>query len=66
MQRNANGGNCAGKVPANSEKGTGIALRNVAERLERFYGFGSGIDIVSKPDEGTCVTLRLARAAVHD
>ena len=66
LQRNANGGNCAGKVPASSEKGTGIALRNVAERLERFYGFGSGIDIVSKPDEGTCVTLRLARAAVHD
>ena len=48
------------------EKGTGIALRNVAERLERFYGFGSGIDIVSKPGEGTCVTLKLARAAVHE
>lgn len=47
-------------------KGMGIALRNVAERLERFYGFGSGIDIVSKPDEGTCVTLRLARAAIHE
>ena len=49
-----------------SEKGTGIALRNVAERLERFYGFGSGIEIVSKPKAGTCVTLRLARAAVHE
>ena len=51
---------------SSSEKGTGIALRNVAERLERFYGFGSGIDIVSRPDEGTCVTLRLARAAIHE
>ena len=48
------------------EKGTGIALRNVAERLERFYGFDSGIDIMSKPGEGTCVTLRLARTAAHD
>ena len=48
------------------EKGTGIALRNVAERLERFYGFDSGIDILSKPGEGTCVTLRLARTAAHD
>lgn len=48
------------------EKGTGIALRNVAERLERFYGFDSGVDIVSKPGEGTCVTLRLARAATHE
>lgn len=49
-----------------NDRGTGIALRNVAERLERFYGFDSGVDIVSKPGEGTCVTLRLARAAVHE
>ena len=51
---------------SDEEKGTGIALRNVAERLERFYGFDSGIDIMSKPGEGTCVTLRLARTAAHD
>lgn len=58
---------CVGGISeARDERGTGIALRNVAERLERFYGFGSGVDIVSKPGEGTCVTLRLARAAVHD
>lgn len=42
--------------------GTGMALRNVAERIERFFGTGSGVEIVSKPGEGTCVTLRLARA----
>lgn len=48
------------------EKGTGIALRNVSERLDRFYGYGSGLDIMSKPGEGTCVTMRLARAAVHE
>lgn len=44
-------------------RGTGMALRNVAERVERFFGVGSGVEIVSKPGEGTCVTLRLADAA---
>ena len=42
--------------------GTGMALRNVAERVERFFGVGSGVEIVSKPGEGTCVTLRLVGA----
>ena len=46
-----------------SAKGTGIALRNVAERLRRFYGEGSGVEIMSKPGEGTAVTLRLVGAA---
>lgn len=46
-----------------SAKGTGVALRNVAERLERFFGKGSGVEIMSKPGEGTCVTLRLAGVA---
>lgn len=44
-------------------EGTGIALRNVAERIERFYGPGSGIEIMSKLGEGTVVTLRLADSA---
>ena len=44
-------------------KGTGIALRNVAERVEHFFGQGSGVEIMSKPGVGTCVTLRLAGAA---
>ena len=39
---------------------TGIAIRNVQERLKRFFGGASGIEIVSRPDEGTVVTLRLA------
>lgn len=43
-------------------EGTGIALRNVAERIERFYGFGSGIEIMSSLGEGTVVTMRLADA----
>ena len=48
--------------PSDSSHGTGMALRNVAERIERFYGVGSGVEIVSKPGEGTCVTLRLGGA----
>ena len=48
------------RSPSDSSKGTGMALRNVAERIERFFGVGSGVEIVSKPGEGTCVTLRLA------
>ena len=47
---------------ASSGKGAGMALRNVAERIEKFFGVGSGVEIVSKPGEGTCVTLRLAGA----
>ena len=43
-------------------EGAGMALRNVAERIERFFGVGSGVEIVSKPGEGTCVTLRLVGA----
>lgn len=48
------------RSPSSPNQGTGMALRNVAERVERFFGVGSGVEIVSKPDEGTCVTLRLA------
>lgn len=52
-----------GSKPSGSGEGTGMALRNVADRIERFFGVGSGVEIVSKPGEGTCVTLRLADAA---
>ncbi len=44
--------------------GTGIALRNVADRVERFYGEGSGVEITSHPGEGTTVLLRLCDAAI--
>jgi len=49
--------------PSSSAKGTGIALRNVAERIELYYGIGSGVEIISRPGEGTCVTLRLVNVA---
>ena len=52
----------AEEAGSTKRRGAGMALRNVAERVERFYGLGSGVEIVSKPGSGTCVTLRLAGA----
>ena len=52
-----------GRGMSQSDKGTGIALRNVAERIERFFGMGSGVEIMSREGAGTCVTLRLVGAA---
>ena len=48
-----------------SGRGAGMALRNVAERVQRFFGAGSNVEIVSKPGEGTCVTLRLVGARLR-
>ena len=42
-----------------------MALKNVMERIERFYDPGSGVEVVSRPGEGTCVTLRLCGAATE-
>lgn len=52
----------SGPEAAQPGRGAGMALRNVADRIERFYDEGSGVEIVSKPGEGTCVTLRLGGA----
>lgn len=51
---------------SHESKGTGVALHNVAERIELSYGAGSGVEVSSKLGEGTCVTLRLADAAPLD
>ena len=53
----------AGPVGSGKKKGAGMALKNVMERVERFYDAGSGVEVVSRPGEGTCVTLRLCGAA---
>ncbi|WP_035425306.1 sensor histidine kinase [Atopobium fossor] len=47
---------------ATSEKGTGIAMRNVQERIEHIFGADSGIEIMSRPNEGTSISIRLANA----
>lgn len=46
-----------------SEEGTGIALRNITQRIKQFYGQGSSLEIVSRVGMGTCVTMRLIGAA---
>ncbi len=50
-------------APDGSVRGAGVALANVAERVEHFFGVGSGVEIMSRPGEGTVVTLRLVNAA---
>lgn len=50
----------AAPLNAPLKRGCGMALKNVAHRLERFFGDGSGVEILSKEGEGTCITLRLA------
>ena len=59
------GGADAAPTPVGSgrNRGAGMALKNVMERIERFYDPGSGVEVVSRPGEGTCVTLRLCGAA---
>lgn len=59
------GGEDAAPTPVGSgrNRGAGMALKNVMERIERFYDPGSGVEVVSRPGEGTCVTLRLCGAA---
>jgi len=39
---------------------SGVALHNVEERVKRFFGPGSGVQIESQLGEGTRVTIRLA------
>lgn len=61
----SSGGDDAVPTPVGSgrNRGAGMALKNVMERIERFYDPGSGVEVVSRPGEGTCVTLRLCGAA---
>lgn len=51
------------RLASDSKQGAGIAIRNVADRIERFYGSGSGVEIMSKDGAGTAVTLKLMGAA---
>lgn len=51
------------KPSPSTGKGAGIALRNVADRIELFYGVGSNVEVISRSGEGTCVTLRLVNVA---
>ena len=49
-----------------SEKGTGIALKNVDARLHAVFGPGSGVSVKSQVGKGTQVTLLLVGANVAE
>lgn len=38
---------------------TGIGIKNVNDRIKIYFGDSYGLSIVSEPDEGTCVTIRV-------
>ena len=44
---------------APSRRGSGIGVRNVHERIRIYFGEDYGLSIVSEPDEGTEVTIRM-------
>ena len=46
-----------------SQKGTGIGMRNVRERLEVLYGEGAVFEVTSRPGRGTLVTMHVPGAA---
>lgn len=48
-------------VSSKSQSGSGIGIANVDERIQLFFGRSYGLSIVSAPDEGTCVEIRLPR-----
>ncbi|HEY0784841.1 MAG TPA: histidine kinase [Acidobacteriaceae bacterium] len=46
------------------QKGTGIGMRNVRERLEVLYGNDAVFEVTSRPGRGTLVTMHVPGAAV--
>lgn len=47
------------KPSPSSGRGSGIGLRNVAERIRLYFGTAYGLAIYSEPDEGTTVRIHL-------
>lgn len=50
-----------GKYQVKSEKGTGVGLYNINRRLMMMYGDRAALDIISRTDEGTVVSFKLAK-----
>ena len=42
-----------------SKKGSGIGVKNVNERIKRYFGSEYGLKVESEPDEGTKITIHL-------
>ena len=49
----------AAKSSPSSGRGSGVGLRNVAERIRLYFGSAYGLSIYSEPDEGTTVRIHL-------
>lgn len=47
------------KKHVSSERGSGIGVRNVNERIKLYFGEDYGLSIESEPDEGTVISIRL-------
>ncbi len=52
-------GRLTGETKSSSGKGSGIGVKNVNERIRLYFGEGYGLTILSEPDEGTAIKIRL-------
>ena len=48
-----------GETKSSSGKGSGIGVKNVNERIRLYFGESYGLTILSEPDEGTAIKIRL-------
>lgn len=48
-----------GETKSTSGKGSGIGVKNVNERIRLYFGEAYGLTIISEPDEGTAIKIRL-------
>lgn len=48
-----------GPLPSSGGKGSGIGFRNVHRRIQLMFGSAYGLTILSEPDDGTTVRIRI-------
>ncbi|MDD3251019.1 MAG: sensor histidine kinase [Lachnospiraceae bacterium] len=49
-----------------SNRGSGIGVKNVNERIRLYFGEEYGLTIESEPDEGTCVSIHLPATSYQE
>lgn len=54
------------KHDSSKEKGSGIGLRNVQERIQLYFGNQYGLIIESEPDEGTTITMHIPKKSYEE
>ena len=55
-----------GEAHSSSKKGSGIGVKNVNERIRLYFGEGYGLTILSEPDEGTEIQIRLPAVSYRE